>query len=146
MHTASSRSTPAWRTDNIINSHTYGHGDGMFGVYELPVFRTSGNGSSGHRDLNIGSKSESKGGDGMQVGVVGVGGRCNVVGGHDAVGVGGRCNIVDGHDKMQVVRVEHDQDQDKMQVVRFEHDRDSCDVGDSKRRRFKETEIAGCSI
>ena len=74
VHTAASRSTPAWRTDMIMNSYTCGHGDGMFGFYEFPMIRASGNCSSGHRDLSVGSKSGSKGADGMQIGVVGVGG------------------------------------------------------------------------
>ena len=75
VHTAASLSTPAWRTDNIMNSHTYVHGDGMFSFDEFPVIKTSGNGGSGHRDLKVErGKSGSRDADMMQIGVVGVGG------------------------------------------------------------------------
>ena len=95
VHTAATRSSPAWRTDHIMNTHMYGHGDGhekgMFSLKEkLEVIRTSGNGSSGHRDLKVeGSKSGSRDADGIQIGVVGVGGRCIVEKQIDVVGVRG---------------------------------------------------------
>ena len=45
VHTAATRSTPPWRTDNIMNSYIYGHGDGhekgMLSVEEFPVIDCS---------------------------------------------------------------------------------------------------------
>ena len=99
VHTAATRSTPVWRTDNM-NTHMYGHGDGhekgMFSFDEFLAITTSGNCNSGHGDLkDEGRTSGSRDADKVQVvrfeqdhGVVGVGGPEEMLG-HGA-GIGGR--------------------------------------------------------
>ena len=68
----------------------------------------------------------------MQIGAVGVGGRCNVVGGHDKL----QSIAEGGHDKLQSIdKLQNiigigDSERQRLQVVRFELDQDSCDVGD----------------